>query len=155
MILASRRNTMDWDKLKVFHAAAEAGSFTHAGELLGLSQSAVMLVAARALQGLGAALVSPAALSIITTTFAEGPDRTRALGVMATGDVDSHPTPWRAACRRRYAMSALYGVAQWFQPIRRSASSFAATGNPPSGCCHRASHASARSAACRYAGSSN
>ncbi len=35
------RRTMDWDKLKVFHAAAEAGSFTHAGELLGLSQSAV------------------------------------------------------------------------------------------------------------------
>lgn len=34
-------HTMDWDKLKVFHAAAEAGSFTHAGEQLGLSQSAV------------------------------------------------------------------------------------------------------------------
>ncbi len=32
---------MDWDKLKVFHAAAEADSFTHAGEQLGLSQSAV------------------------------------------------------------------------------------------------------------------
>jgi len=32
---------MDWDKLKIFHAAAEAGSFTHAGEALGLSQSAV------------------------------------------------------------------------------------------------------------------
>ena len=37
----SNRKTMDWDKLKVFHAAAEAGSFTHAGEQLGLSQSAV------------------------------------------------------------------------------------------------------------------
>ena len=35
------RSDMDWDKLKVFHAAAEAGSFTHAGEQLGLSQSAV------------------------------------------------------------------------------------------------------------------
>lgn len=32
---------MDWDKLKVFHAAADAGSFTHAGDVLGLSQSAV------------------------------------------------------------------------------------------------------------------
>lgn len=32
---------MDWDKLRVFHAAAEAGSFTHAGENLSLSQSAV------------------------------------------------------------------------------------------------------------------
>lgn len=32
---------MDWDKLRIFHAAAEAGSFTHAGESLHLSQSAV------------------------------------------------------------------------------------------------------------------
>ncbi len=32
---------MDWDKLRVFHAVAEAGSFTHAGETLSLSQSAV------------------------------------------------------------------------------------------------------------------
>ena len=33
--------TMDWDKLRVFHAVAEAGSFTHAGDSLNLSQSAV------------------------------------------------------------------------------------------------------------------
>ena len=39
--MANGKNGMDWDKLKVFHAAAEAGSFTHAGEQLGLSQSAV------------------------------------------------------------------------------------------------------------------
>src|SRR3974377_24059 len=39
--MATRNNTMDWDKLSVFPAAAEAGSFTHAGERLGLSQSAV------------------------------------------------------------------------------------------------------------------
>ncbi|MBM3554649.1 MAG: LysR family transcriptional regulator [Alphaproteobacteria bacterium] len=32
---------MDWDKLRVFHAVAEAGSFTHAGETLGLSQSTI------------------------------------------------------------------------------------------------------------------
>src|SRR5215510_15352495 len=32
---------MDWDKLRIFHAAAEAGSFTHAGEQLRMSQSAV------------------------------------------------------------------------------------------------------------------
>ena len=41
MTMSHSNNTMDWDKLKVFHAAAEAGSFTHAGERLGLSQSAV------------------------------------------------------------------------------------------------------------------
>ena len=55
--------------------------FSAASLLNGLSNSSEMLVAARGLQGLGGALVSPAALSIITTTFEEGPDRTKALGV--------------------------------------------------------------------------
>ena len=55
--------------------------FTLASLLSGLAQSPEMLISARALQGLGGALVSPAALSIITTTFADGPERTRALGV--------------------------------------------------------------------------
>jgi MFS family permease len=55
--------------------------FSTASLLCGLSHSSGMLIAARALQGFGAALVSPAALSIITTTFEEGPDRTKALGV--------------------------------------------------------------------------
>ena len=32
---------MDWDKLRIFHAVSEAGSFTHAGDTLNLSQSAV------------------------------------------------------------------------------------------------------------------
>jgi EmrB/QacA subfamily drug resistance transporter len=47
----------------------------------GLAQSEGWLIAARAVQGLGAAVVSPAALSIITTTFAEGAERNRALGI--------------------------------------------------------------------------
>ena len=47
----------------------------------GIAQSETWLIAARAVQGLGAALVSPAALSIITTTFSEGGERDRALGV--------------------------------------------------------------------------
>src|SRR6202140_588753 len=47
----------------------------------GLAQSEAWLIAARAVQGLGGAIVSPAALSIITTTFAEGGERNRALGV--------------------------------------------------------------------------
>jgi EmrB/QacA subfamily drug resistance transporter len=45
------------------------------------AQSEPWLIAARAVQGLGGAIVSPAALSIITTTFAEGAERNRALGV--------------------------------------------------------------------------
>ncbi|MGI8427738.1 MAG: MFS transporter [Solirubrobacteraceae bacterium] len=57
------------------------GLFSLASLLGGLAQSEPWLIAARALQGLGAAIVSPAALSIITTTFAEGSERNRALGV--------------------------------------------------------------------------
>jgi len=47
----------------------------------GLAQSEAWLIIARAVQGLGAAIVSPAALSIITTTFSEGAERNRALGI--------------------------------------------------------------------------
>jgi EmrB/QacA subfamily drug resistance transporter len=57
--------------------------FTAASFLDGLASSEGMLIAARSLQGLGAALISPAALSIIATTFAEGKERARALGVWA------------------------------------------------------------------------
>jgi EmrB/QacA subfamily drug resistance transporter len=57
--------------------------FTAASLLDGLATSPGFLVGARALQGLGAALVSPAALSIITTTVPEGPDRAKALGAFA------------------------------------------------------------------------
>jgi EmrB/QacA subfamily drug resistance transporter len=55
--------------------------FSVASLLNGLATSSGVLIAGRALQGLGGALVSPAALSIITTTFADGRERTRALGV--------------------------------------------------------------------------
>jgi EmrB/QacA subfamily drug resistance transporter len=58
--------------LLVFTAASLAG---------GLAQDLTLLVASRAVQGAGAALVAPAALSLITTGFAEGRERTRALGM--------------------------------------------------------------------------
>ena len=54
--------------------------FSLASLLGGLAQTGAMLVAARALQGIGAALMTPAAMSILTTTFKEGPERNRALG---------------------------------------------------------------------------
>jgi EmrB/QacA subfamily drug resistance transporter len=57
--------------------------FTVASFLNGISTTSGMLIGFRALQGLGAALISPAALSIISTTFAEGKERSRALGVWA------------------------------------------------------------------------
>src|ERR1700729_1436781 len=55
--------------------------FSLASLLGGLAQSEAWLIAARAVQGLGAAIVSPAALSIVTNTFADGPERNRALGI--------------------------------------------------------------------------
>jgi DNA-binding transcriptional LysR family regulator len=58
---------MDWDKLKVFHAAAEAGSFTHAGEQLGLSQSAVSRQVSALEQELSAPLFHRHARGLILT----------------------------------------------------------------------------------------
>ena len=55
--------------------------FTLASLLSGLAWSDEVLIGARALQGLGAAIISPAALSILMTTFAEGKERNTALGV--------------------------------------------------------------------------
>jgi EmrB/QacA subfamily drug resistance transporter len=54
--------------------------FTGASLLSGLSWSEGSLIGARALQGFGAAMITPAALSILTTTFAEGKERNTALG---------------------------------------------------------------------------
>ena len=55
--------------------------FSIASLVCGLSGSTGVLIAARAVQGFGAAIVSPSTLSIITTTFAEGPERNKALGI--------------------------------------------------------------------------
>ena len=55
--------------------------FTIASFFCGLAWSEGVLIASRAVQGLGAAIISPAALSIITTTFDEGAERNKALGI--------------------------------------------------------------------------
>src|SRR6185503_4925334 len=54
--------------------------FTVASLLAGLAWSETSLIAARAFQGLGAAIIAPAALSILSTTFSEGRERNIALG---------------------------------------------------------------------------
>src|SRR5271170_2760577 len=66
------RRRMFMTGLVLFSVASFAG---------GIAQSEGWLLAARATQGLGAAIVSPAALSILITTFSEGAERNRALGV--------------------------------------------------------------------------
>jgi EmrB/QacA subfamily drug resistance transporter len=58
--------------------------FTLASLLGGLAQSAGWLIAARALQGVGAAIAAPAALSLIAVTFTEGSARNKAMGMYAT-----------------------------------------------------------------------
>src|SRR4029077_4807290 len=55
--------------------------FTFASLACGLANSADVLIASRAVQGVGAAIISPAALSIVTTTFSEGAERNKALGI--------------------------------------------------------------------------
>lgn len=54
--------------------------FALASLVAGLAQGSAMLIAARGLQGLGSAFIAPAALSLLTSNFAEGAERNRALG---------------------------------------------------------------------------
>src|SRR5690348_11473212 len=60
---------------------AGLGLFSLSSLLCGLAWSEASLIAFRALQGLGGALLAPAALSLLMTTFTEGRDRNRALGI--------------------------------------------------------------------------
>jgi EmrB/QacA subfamily drug resistance transporter len=55
--------------------------FTAASLMCGLAWSPAALLAARVVQGVGAAIMTPTALSIISTTFPEGPERNKALGI--------------------------------------------------------------------------
>ena len=72
----------------------------------GLAQIQAMLVAARAAQGLGGAVVAPATLSILTTTFAEGAERNRALGAVGR-DGRRRRRRGRAARRRAHRAARL------------------------------------------------
>jgi EmrB/QacA subfamily drug resistance transporter len=69
--LLGRRRVFVWG-LVLFAVASLAG---------GLADSQGLLIAARAVQGLGGAVIAPASLSILTTTFSEGPERNRAVGI--------------------------------------------------------------------------
>jgi EmrB/QacA subfamily drug resistance transporter len=60
---------------------AGLAGFSVASAIGGLSQSFAMLVAARALQGAFGALLAPSALSLLTVTFADSPDRPKAFGI--------------------------------------------------------------------------
>ena len=75
--------------------------FTLSSPLAGLAWSEASLIAARGFQGLGAAVITPAALSILMTTFPEGKERNTALGAWG-GSGRSGPSPaccWAASSR--------------------------------------------------------
>jgi len=67
---------MDWDKLRIFHAVAEAGSFTHAGEALNLSQSAVSRQISSLEESLGVPLFHRHARGLLLTEQGELLDKT-------------------------------------------------------------------------------
>ena len=63
--------SMDWDKLRIFHAVAEAGSFTHAGEALNLSQSAISRQISTLEESLGVSLFHRHARGLLLTEQGE------------------------------------------------------------------------------------
>ena len=78
---------------------AGAAVFTAGSLACGLAGSAGMLVAARAAEGLGAAMMAPAALSLILAIFPEGPERTKALGAFgAVSGPAARSACWPAGC---------------------------------------------------------
>ncbi len=108
-------------------------AFTAASLSGGLAHDPALLIASRVIQGAGAALVAPAALSLITTSFADGRERTRALGLYGAtasigfvagqvlGGVLVQFTSWRAiflvnvpdrAARRGSRAAAARGLAR-------------------------------------------
>ena len=62
---------MDWDKLRIFHAVADAGSLTHAGDTLHLSQSAVSRQVRALEESLGTTLFHRHARGLILTEQGE------------------------------------------------------------------------------------
>ena len=68
--------------------------FTIASLLCGLSWSPAALITARVVQGVGAAIMTPTALSIISTTFPEGSERNKALGIWSTMGATGATAAW-------------------------------------------------------------
>lgn len=90
---------MDWDKLRVFHAVAEAGSFTHAGEMLNLSQSAVSRQISTLEEAIGVMLFHRHARGLILTEQGEILARTTSdffskLSFTTAKIRDSKERPW-------------------------------------------------------------
>ncbi len=86
---------MDWDKLRIFHSAAQAGSFTHAGEALNMSQSAVSRQVSALEQDLGVPLFHRHARGLLLTEQGELLYRTAREVLMKLEAVQSRLTDTR------------------------------------------------------------
>jgi EmrB/QacA subfamily drug resistance transporter len=81
-----------WGRRRVF--VVGLALFTGSSLACGLSGSAALLVATRAVQGLGAAVVTPAALAILTAAFPEGEGRSRAVGFWTAAQAGGGASGW-------------------------------------------------------------
>ena len=121
--------------LLLFSAASLAG---------GLATSPAWLLAARAVQGAGGAIVAPTALALIATTFPEGPPRSRAMGVYAAMSVAGElgRAARRGAARhvRRLALGAVRQRADRHRGRARRLGSCCARGCAPAGRARPARH---------------
>ncbi len=111
------QNRMDWDKLRVFHAVAEAGSFTHAGDTLNLSQSAVSRQISALEEALSVPLFHRHARGLILTEQGEQLNRTvrEVFAKLAMTEAQLTESKERAAGRLKVTTTHSFGVA-WLAP---------------------------------------
>lgn len=111
---------MDWDKIRIFHAAAEAGSFTHAGESLRMSQSAVSRQVSALEKDLGVALFHRHARGLVLTEQGDMLFRTASevLNKLQTAETLLSDTTTKPAGELRVTASVSLGAVWVTQRIR-------------------------------------
>jgi len=109
--------SMDWDKLRVFHAVAEAGSFTHAGDTLNLSQSAVSRQISALEEALQVPLFHRHARGLILTEQGEALNRTvrEVFAKLAMTEALLTESKERPAGRLKVTTTVAFG-ATWLAP---------------------------------------
>ena len=109
--------SMDWDKLRIFHAVAEAGSFTHAGDVLNLSQSAVSRQISALEEALQVPLFHRHARGLILTEQGEQMNRTvrDVFAKLAMTEALLSESKEKAAGRLKVTTTTGFGTA-WLTP---------------------------------------
>ncbi len=109
--------SMDWDKLRIFHAVAEAGSFTHAGDVLNLSQSAVSRQISALEEALQVPLFHRHARGLILTEQGEAMNRTvrEVFAKLAMTEALLTESKEKAAGRLKVTTTTAFGGA-WLTP---------------------------------------